>query len=104
MSNLIQIFENGEKEFKEHIDWLFNDTNNREHFRFRIKTGKFLLHHTIKLLEGIVEDMEGRKKTMKETHICRFNDGKCDCECYLSALTDSLAPIKELLVKLKEKI
>lgn len=41
-----------------------------------------------RLLEEVVREIENQKTEMKETHICAFNDGEQNCDCYLNALSD----------------
>lgn len=36
----------------------------------------------------LLEKIERMSVEMKETHACRFNDGKQNCDCYLEALDD----------------
>ncbi len=45
--------------------------------------------------EAIAEERKRIEKGIKEVyqnakedHICRFNDGDCDCECYYTAIND----------------
>lgn len=48
------------------------------------------------LLTELLEELEG----LLENHICRFNDGECECDCYKEAQSDIKAIIES---KLKEE-
>ena len=48
----------------------------------------FLSQSLLEYNEKIKEMIESNKKSYKETHFCRFNDGECNCDCYLEALDD----------------
>jgi hypothetical protein len=39
--------------------------------------------------------IEEERKTMKDTHLCRFNDGEQQCDCYFAALDSLKAKLKE---------
>ena len=54
------------------------DVKNAEAFSEGYKRGK----------QDFKKQVEGMEKEMKETHMCRFNDGDCDCDCYMEALKD----------------
>lgn len=47
--------------------------------------------HKMKL-ENIAKELE--TIDFKEKHICRFNDGEQNCECYLQGLQDALSIIR----------
>jgi predicted ATPase with chaperone activity len=34
-----------------------------------------------------------------EKHICRFNDGECNCDCYIAGITDYHNHIVEMIQK-----
>jgi len=36
-----------------------------------------------------------------EKHICRFNDGECNCDCYIAGMTDYHNHIVENLERMK---
>jgi len=55
----------------------------------------FLFDSHRRLLDLIVNWEENQRQEMKETHFCGFNDGKQDCDCYLAALSDLLAFLKQ---------
>ena len=39
------------------------------------------------------------KDKLLEKHICRFNDGECNCDCYIAGMTDYHNHIVEKIVK-----
>lgn len=45
--------------------------------------------------EEIKKSIEEVYKNAKEDHICRFNDGDSDCECYYTAINDILASLTQ---------
>lgn len=110
---LIQIFENQEMEFGEKFVGTPQEprTNKVGVFPFEVEA---LQHHhrlhTIKLLEGIVEDMEGRKGSGCSEGLCGHTDDPINQKehgRYIGkdqALTDLLVPVKELLDVLYKKI
>ena len=54
----------------------------------------------MKLFDSLLTSLEGKIEGMNtKTHICRFNDGEQNCECYLKARDDILS----LLQEIKEK-
>lgn len=55
----------------------------------------------IKFLESEIEHWKGERKKMKETHICRFNDGEQNCECYLSAISKVIEHYEQLIEEIK---
>jgi len=66
------------------------------------KLKHFFKAHTLKLLEAEKERLECERVEMKEHHFCRFNDGDCNCECYLDALQDQISHLEEEIKKIKE--
>ena len=107
---LIEIYNKSCEEFKkEFYEGERNSIHCKKHkfFATSFEIQHHNLTHTIKLLEGIVEDMEGRKVSKEQVGIAPADNAvgsenrAFGCN---NALTLSLIPIKELLVKLKEKI
>ena len=111
MKKLIEIFENGTKKFP-----IIHRTSGDEYWiscpKSKNKKEECVcgaeeaihhhLTHTTKLLEGIVEEIKNRKRDVKPRKISINTTEKA--QVYNQALNTSLAPIKELLDKLKEKI
>lgn len=48
------------------------------------------------MLEEAVEAAEQIQKTFKEHHDCGFNDGDCDCECFVEAGEKILTALQAL--------
>ena len=46
------------------------------------------------LIQSQIEAIEGEKKEMEESHLCRFNDGEQRCECYSAALDAAITILK----------
>ena len=69
--------------------WECGEAINREEIK------AFLHSAQTRLLEEVVKEIESQKIEMKETHICSLNDGKQNCDCYLSALSDIISKLKQ---------
>src|SRR3989304_9962331 len=51
-----------------------------------------------RLLKEVGKVVKDTFQSHKEDHLCRFNDGEQNCECYLSALSEVAAKLKDLTI------
>ena len=41
-----------------------------------------------RLTKFVITNMSYIQDNLLEKHICRFNDGECNCDCYIAGMTD----------------
>ena len=111
MSNLNKIKEEGEKSYVEHITRYENDDGFNLMSAVRAKYGSVAVEEFLdsildwhnkqmdKAFSLAIDEVEAEYGRMKETHLCRFNDGEQDCECYVKCII----ALKQKLLSLKNK-
>ena len=82
------------EEFDNLADYRFISQQNREEIRFIHKQA--LLEAQQQARREVYEDLfrEIKDYDFKEKHICGFNDGKQDCDCFIAGLNVALQIIK----------
>jgi len=89
----LKTIQNGREEFEEAMSYVNADKAlyPRVYLRDHIKS------QTLALLNALLEEAKRRLETMKETHLCRFNDGECTCECYVASTQDQITSLEKLI-------
>ena len=89
-----------EEEIREEFQkWLSAETT----FAYGIPDDRTIADYWLRIRrEAIAEEKRRIKKIIKwvyqnakENHICRFNDGDCNCECYYTAINDILVHLTQ---------